>query len=178
VSYQYIIHARKEKRKKKRKKKKNLTEGADTAQAMIDRATQIPYAIRISSFVISALLYSTLLYSTLPSEPSHLLCSQYKSKTALNGPLDPIPISVVAQGRPTVGYEAELVIVIGRLTLNISAADALSHTIGYTVGNDVSHRDSQIRRGQWSMSKGFDGWALFGPAITATALVGDVDEDI
>lgn len=37
------------------------------------------------------------------------------------------------------------------------------------MGNDVSSREWQLKRGggQWSLGKGFDNWAPFGPAIVA-----------
>ena len=57
--------------------------------------------------------------------------------------------------------------VIGTRARDVSAAQALRHVLGYAVGNDVSHRNWQMQRGggQWSMGKGFDGWAPFGPGI-------------
>lgn len=47
--------------------------------------------------------------------------------------------------------------------------------LGYAVGNDVSHRDWQIKRGggQWSLGKGYDGWAPWGPGIVTGAAIGD-----
>lgn len=35
-------------------------------------------------------------------------------------------------------YEVELVIVIGKAARNVPEANAMSHVLGYTVGNDVS----------------------------------------
>ena len=47
--------------------------------------------------------------------------------------------------------------------------------LGYAVGNDVSHRDWQIKRGggQWSLGKGFDGWAPYGPGIVPSEVIKD-----
>lgn len=47
--------------------------------------------------------------------------------------------------------------------------------LGYAVGNDVSHRDWQLKLGggQWSLGKGFDGWAPFGPGIVSGRLLAD-----
>ncbi|EFA75499.1 Fumarylacetoacetate hydrolase domain-containing protein [Heterostelium album PN500] len=52
-----------------------------------------------------------------------------------------------------VDYEVELVVVIGRECRFVSEANALDYVIGYTVGNDVSARDWQMRKpsGQWSL---------------------------
>jgi 2-keto-4-pentenoate hydratase/2-oxohepta-3-ene-1,7-dioic acid hydratase in catechol pathway len=65
--------------------------------------------------------------------------------------------------------------VIGKLCSNIPESQALDYVLGYTVGNDISHREWQLQRGggQWSLGKGFDGWAPIGPGIVSTDLVKD-----
>ncbi|KAI8257097.1 Fumarylacetoacetate hydrolase domain-containing protein 2-like protein [Colletotrichum sp. SAR11_239] len=75
----------------------------------------------------------------------------------------------------TLDYECELVIVIGKTASDVSEDEALNYVLGYSVGNDVSHRDWQIQRGggQWSLGKGFDGWAPFGPGIVTNKIAGD-----
>ena len=67
-------------------------------------------------------------------------------------------------------YECELVAVIGRKCVDVPESSALDHVLGYAVGNDVSHRDWQIKRGggQWSLGKGFDDWAPYGPGIVSS----------
>lgn len=63
-------------------------------------------------------------------------------------------------------YEAELVVIIGKTTRNVSEADALDCVFGYTCGNDLSTRDLQFARGgQWVLSKSFDGFAPVGPCV-------------
>ncbi|KAK3335391.1 hypothetical protein B0T19DRAFT_406287 [Cercophora scortea] len=98
----------------------------------------------------------------------------YKPATALAGPADAIPVHPVAQ---TAGldYECELVVIIGKPCINVPESRALDHVFGYAVGNDVSHREWQLQRGggQWSLGKGFDGWAPFGPGIVSRHLVRD-----
>lgn len=99
----------------------------------------------------------------------------YKPMTSLAGPLDSIPIPDMAQEGAGLDYECELVIVIGKQCTNVSENDALDYVLGYSVGNDVSHRDWQIKHGggQWSLGKSFDGWAPFGPGIVSSAQIGD-----
>jgi len=106
----------------------------------------------------------------------------YKPWTALNTPSDPIPVSegYQTQGNFTskMDYETELVIIIKKKAFNISDDEALDHVLGYSVGNDVSHRGWQIDRGglpqpQFSMGKGADGWAPWGPAIVSTNEIQD-----
>ncbi len=57
-------------------------------------------------------------------------------------------------------HEVELVVAIGRGGRNISAADALAHVFGYTIGLDMTRRDLQAelkKQGRpWDVAKGFD----------------------
>ncbi|KAG5352844.1 hypothetical protein C0989_012598 [Termitomyces sp. Mn162] len=106
----------------------------------------------------------------------------YKPFTALNTPSDPIPVTAGYQTQgnftSTMDYETELVVVIKKTAFNISDDEALDHVLGYSVGHDVSHRGWQIDRGgepepQFSMGKGADGWAPWGPAIVSTNIISD-----
>jgi 2-keto-4-pentenoate hydratase/2-oxohepta-3-ene-1,7-dioic acid hydratase in catechol pathway len=65
-----------------------------------------------------------------------------------------------------IDYEAELAIVIGTGGRNISRADALKHVWGYTIVNDVTARDVQMRHSQWDLGKSFDTFCPMGPFIT------------
>jgi 2-keto-4-pentenoate hydratase/2-oxohepta-3-ene-1,7-dioic acid hydratase in catechol pathway len=64
-----------------------------------------------------------------------------------------------------VHHEAELAVVIGRLTRNVPVQDALGAVLGYTCANDVTARDLQAADGQWTRSKGFDTFCPLGPWI-------------
>lgn len=98
----------------------------------------------------------------------------YKPPTALAGPLDAVPIPGPAQ-MDGLDYECELVAVIGTDCRDVSEERALDHVMGYAVGNDVSHREWQLKRGggQWGLGKGFDGWAPFGPGIVSSRVIKD-----
>lgn len=67
----------------------------------------------------------------------------------------------MAQEGVGLDYECELVAIIGKACSDVPESEALKYVLGYAVGNDVSHREWQIQRGggQWSLGKGFDGWA-------------------
>ncbi|EEH19051.2 hypothetical protein PABG_01370 [Paracoccidioides brasiliensis Pb03] len=99
----------------------------------------------------------------------------YKPPASLAGPGDDIPVPIMAQECAGIDYECELVIVIGKQCRDVSEEDALDYVLGYTVGNDVSHREWQLKRGggQWAIGKGFDGWAPIGPGIVTTAVLRD-----
>ena len=99
----------------------------------------------------------------------------YKPRTSLSGPGDPIPVSLMAQEGEGLDYECELVIIIGKKCTNVAEPEALDYVLGYAVGNDVSHRDWQLKKGggQWSHGKGFDGWAPYGPGIVTKETIKD-----
>jgi 2-keto-4-pentenoate hydratase/2-oxohepta-3-ene-1,7-dioic acid hydratase in catechol pathway len=104
-----------------------------------------------------------------PAEP--VIFSKFAS--ALSGPNDAILLPKAAPRR--VDYEAELVIVIGRRGRDIELAHALDHVAGYTVGNDVSARDWQLKKagGQWLLGKSFDTFLPLGPWMTTPDEFGD-----
>jgi len=60
-------------------------------------------------------------------------------------------------------YEAELAVVIGKPGRRISPEQALDHVAGYSLFNDATVRDFQLRTPQWTMGKNFDGTGSFGP---------------
>jgi len=66
-----------------------------------------------------------------------------------------------------VDYESELAVVIGTGGINISRSQAMGHVFGYTVVNDVSARDVQVRHQQWDLGKSFDTFCPMGPWITS-----------
>lgn len=81
----------------------------------------------------------------------------------------------MAQEAEGLDWECELVAVIGKEAREVSQARALDYVLGYAVGDDISHRDWQMKRGggQWSLGKGFDGWAPFGPGIVSAKIIKD-----
>jgi acylpyruvate hydrolase len=87
--------------------------------------------------------------------------------------------SLIAHGEPirqppeslTLDYEAELAVVIGRGGRRINRDKALDHVAGYSLFNDATIREFQLRTPQWTMGKNFDGTGAFGPwLVTPDAL--------
>jgi len=64
-------------------------------------------------------------------------------------------------------FEGELAIVVGRPGRRIEAKDALRHIAGFSIFNDGSVRDFQLRSSQWMMGKNFDRSGAFGPWIVS-----------
>ncbi|SEB26520.1 fumarylacetoacetate hydrolase family protein [Variovorax sp. YR216] len=72
-----------------------------------------------------------------------------------------------------IDYEAELAVVIGKPGRNITREAAMSHVYGYTIVNDVTARDVQMRHQQWDLGKSFDTFCPMGPwIVTADELDG------
>jgi 2-keto-4-pentenoate hydratase/2-oxohepta-3-ene-1,7-dioic acid hydratase in catechol pathway len=88
------------------------------------------------------------------------------------GPFDAVRLPG-RQVSEQIDYESELVVVIGKGGINIPRSRAMEHVFGYTVCNDVTARDVQMRHGQWHLGKSFDTFCPLGPwIVTADELVG------
>ena len=79
--------------------------------------------------------------------------------------------SLIGHGAPIIlpkvskqlDWEAELVVILSKGGKNIAESDALDHVAGYSVFNDASIRDYQLRTPQWTAGKNFDDTGAFGP---------------
>lgn len=98
-----------------------------------------------------------------------------KNPAAVIGPEDAIVIPPHCMNPPQVDYECELAVVIGSAAKSVSEKEALSHVLGYCVGNDVSARTWQkkLSGGQWVRGKSFDTFCPIGPAIVTADEVPD-----
>jgi 2-keto-4-pentenoate hydratase/2-oxohepta-3-ene-1,7-dioic acid hydratase in catechol pathway len=106
---------------------------------------------------------------SLPDVPVLFL----KAVTSVIGPDDPILLPAI--GSDKVDYEAELAVVIGKRTKNVSPEAAFSHILGYTCANDVSARDWQLelQKGQWARGKSFDTFCPLGPCLVTSDEIPD-----
>jgi acylpyruvate hydrolase len=113
--------------------------------------------------------------------PSKIIClglnyRDHAEESGLGIPEFPVlfarfPSSLIGHGAPIIlpkvsnqlDWEAELVAVLGKGGKNIAEADALGHVAGYSVFNDASLRDYQVRTPQWTAGKNFDDTGAFGP---------------
>jgi acylpyruvate hydrolase len=85
-------------------------------------------------------------------------------------PGDAIKIPKVS---PMIDYEGEYAFVIGRAGRDISKERAMDYVAGYTIMNDVSCRDYQMRTGQWMIGKTFDTFAPMGPYLVTRDEIAD-----
>ncbi len=85
-----------------------------------------------------------------------------KQSTCVVGPYDEVQIPRASH---VVDYEGELGFVIGRRCRHVSRQDAREVIAGYTVVNDVTVRDWQLRIPTWTIGKSFDTHGPIGPCI-------------
>jgi len=96
--------------------------------------------------------------SEVPAEPIIFL----KPNTSVIGPGDTIVWPAMA---PSIDYEAELAIVIGRVCKEVPKERVKDVIFGYTIANDITSRELQKRDGQWMRAKSFDTFCPIGPWI-------------
>jgi 2-keto-4-pentenoate hydratase/2-oxohepta-3-ene-1,7-dioic acid hydratase in catechol pathway len=116
----------------------------------------------------------------VPDEPIIFI----KPNTTVIGPGDTIVWPAMA---PSIDYEAELAIVIGRVCKEVPKERVNDVIFGYTMANDVTSRELQKKDGQWTRAKGFDTFCPLGPWIETefvpgtqritTTLNGEVKQD-
>jgi len=93
------------------------------------------------------------------------------------------PSSVIGQGdtitwneaiTTQVDWEGELAVVIGKRTRDIGEDEALKAVFGYTIANDVTARDLQLRiDSQWTRGKSLDTFCPLGPWIVTADEIPD-----
>lgn len=105
--------------------------------------------------------------------------ARYKKETFERERVYPIYFSkrvnlAVADGDPVdshrdmfenLDYEAELAVIIGKTSKNLTKENAKSHIFGYTILNDISAREIQTRHKQWYFGKSLDQFTPMGPCI-------------
>ena len=73
-----------------------------------------------------------------------------------------------------VDWEGELAVIIGKKAHHVSEEEAYNYIFGYTIANDVSARDLQLRVDtQWTRGKSLDTFCPMGPYIITRAEVPD-----
>ena len=102
----------------------------------------------------------------VPDEPIIFL----KPNTSVIGPGDTIVWPSIA---PTIDYEAELAIVIGRVCKEVPKERVNDVIFGYTMANDVTCREIQKRDGQLMRAKSFDTFCPIGPWIETEFVPGN-----
>lgn len=131
------------------------------ALVSLDQVTMRPPVLRPSKVLCVGLNYRRHAAETglaIPAVP--VIFNKFPSALAADGE----PIAIPSATRQ-MDYEAELVIVMGYRADHIKAEESTHYVAGYTVGNDVSARDLQMRTSQWLLGKSSKGFAPLGPYL-------------
>lgn len=114
-------------------------------------------------------------------KPSKIICiglnyRDHAAETGLKLPDWPavfarFPSCLIGHGSPLVrpvvseqlDFEGEMVVVIGKRARAVTAEQALTFVAAYSVFNDASVRDYQMKSSQWTLGKNFDATGAFGP---------------
>ena len=150
-----------------------LARGVDAAKvtrrvALADARLLAPVP-RPPKFLAIGLNYAAHVDESGMKRPEHQLWFN-KQSTCVIGPGDAIEIPSASA---MVDYEGELAFVIGTRCRHVRAADAPSVIAGYTIVNDVSVRDWQMRSQTMTMGKSFDTHGPMGPCIVTADELGD-----
>ncbi|MDE0884852.1 MAG: fumarylacetoacetate hydrolase family protein [Myxococcota bacterium] len=93
-----------------------------------------------------------------------------KQSTSAHPPNEPFHLP---RASPALDYEGELAVVIGKRCRHVPQERAYEVVAGYTICNDVSVRDWQIRVPTFTMGKSWDTHCPLGPAIVSADEVPD-----
>ncbi|XP_044759374.1 fumarylacetoacetate hydrolase domain-containing protein 2-like [Coccinella septempunctata] len=99
------------------------------------------------------------LQTACPNEP--VAFSKFPS--CITGPYSDIKLPKISN---QVDWEVELAVIIGKEAKDVPAKEAFDYVLGYTVAQDISARDWQVRNGgQYLLSKSMDTFCPLGPYI-------------
>lgn len=133
----------------------------------VDEVKYLPLLVRPPKIVCVGLNYTDHTKESKYEQPDYptFFLRVSTSLTAHRGPIVRPAIS------DSLDFEGELAVVIGRGGKNISRDKALEHVAGYSIFNDGSVREYQVKSPQWTVGKNFDSTGAFGPwLVTADEL--------
>ncbi len=111
-------------------------------------------------------LATTVFRDVLPKQDDGWPIVFTKVAESVIGPFETVRLPGAAVSNQ-IDYESELAVIIGRGGRDISRSRAMDHVFGYTVVNDVTARDVQVRHLQWDLGKSFDTFCPMGPWIVS-----------
>jgi len=146
----------------------------DALRAALPAAVRLPLSsVRLEAPVLRPRKFLGLgaSYASHLKEVAHLMHPPKhqtwfnKQVTCVNGPYDDIHLPSVSN---SLDYEGELAIVIGARGRNVKGAAVREMIAGFTVCNDVSVREWQMRAMTATLGKSFDTHGPLGPWIVTT----------
>src|SRR5207302_3221702 len=146
--------------------------GEEIAAADADFAPVVPKPNKIICLGLNYKAHIEEMGRELPTHPT--LFAKYA--VSLIGARDPIVLPPESQA---VDWEVELAFVIGARARRVKAADAAKVVAGFTVFNDISMRDWQMRTLQFLQGKTFEKSTPVGPAVvTLDEVPQGIDADL
>lgn len=155
----------------------NFLEQGDTTKQVLQKlidsgSNRIPLASvqlqapipRPGKFLGVALNYADHISETKLEKPKYPMFFT-KQSTCVIGHQEAIHRPLVSD---KLDYEGELAFVIGKRCKHVSAEQASQVIAGYTIVNDVSVRDWQVRSPTWTLGKSFDTHGPIGPWIVTS----------
>jgi 2-keto-4-pentenoate hydratase/2-oxohepta-3-ene-1,7-dioic acid hydratase in catechol pathway len=136
-----------------------------TLRAPLPRPLRSLFCVGRNYHAHAAELATTVFSTTMPSDPWPIVFG--KLPECVIGPFDAVQMPVPAAS-VQIDYESELAVVIGRSGRDIPRSRAMDHVCGYTIVNDVTARDVQMRHQQWDLGKSFDTFCPMGPWIVTS----------
>ncbi len=149
-----------------RRIRENVPDDAVHLTDTVALGTLIPHPGKIICIGLNYRDHAEEAHLPLPEVP--VVFAKYAN--TLIGPFEAIVLPRTTQ---EVDYEAELACVIGRRGKYIPATEAMQYIAGYTIFNDVSARDYQMRTSQWTMGKTCDTFGPLGPALVTSDEITD-----
>jgi acylpyruvate hydrolase len=152
-----------------------LTQGEDARLhqqgiiALSDQVSLLPPVLRPGKVLCLGLNYRPHAAEAGMVLPDYPLLF-HKSAGSLIGHNQPIVIPRISN---QIDYEGELAFIIGRRGKYIPEDAALSYIAGYSVANDVSARDLQLRTSQWTSGKMLDTFGPLGPVLVTSDEIPD-----
>ena len=142
-----------------------------TLRAPLPRPLRSLFCVGRNYHAHAAELASTVFRETMPKDDPWPIVFG-KLPECVIGPHDVVRMPG-AEVSVQIDYESELAVIIGRGGRDISRSRAMDHVFGYTIVNDVTARDVQMRHQQWDLGKSFDTFCPMGPwIVTADELDG------
>ncbi len=137
---------------------------ADGPRRPVDGLDYAPLILRPDKVLCVGLNYRSHILETGNQVPTHpTLFSKFTS--ALIGANDDVAMPPESE---KVDWEAELTVVIGKRGRRIPQERAADYIAGYTIMNDVSIRDFQMRTAQWLQGKSWESSTPLGPWLVTS----------
>ncbi|MCK5888426.1 MAG: fumarylacetoacetate hydrolase family protein, partial [Methylococcales bacterium] len=145
-----------------------LIESGKNRVAITDIKIQAPIP-RPGKFLGIALNYADHIAETALNKPEYPMFFT-KQSTCVVGQGDAIHLPKVSN---KLDYEGELAFVIGQRCRHVPVDKAKQVIAGYTIVNDVSVRDWQVRSPTWTLGKSFDTHGPMGPYLVTADEIED-----